>query len=230
MKTILLLYILLALPASAQDYQPLTPGNFWTYLLDDGTHQVRVVGEMVSLFGNMVFPLGHPEMDSYQNLVNYWSTGPDGDLLLWGWSRGNGGYYYLPPIVLVDSPLALGKSWSTTVDVYAVSDSSFVSADEFSFAVYDHADITVPAGTFESWGVGYGTSSKKNFIEGRYNLMGEEIGAEVSAGTGDVESWYAEGVGLVQHNLSTVHRLEDYSGRLVANKATTWGGIKAIFR
>ena len=222
---ILLLALPLALPAAAQDYHPLAPGNFWSYLLDDGMHELRVVGELVPVFGNMVYPIGHPYLDPFKGLVNYWSTEPDGDLLLWGWSRGTFGFLYQPPIVVVDSPLVVGKSWSTTVDLYAVTDSSFVETREFPYVVYDHANITVPAGIFDSWGVGYGPSSSKALFDGRYNLMGEAIGSR----SGNVERWYAEGVGVVEEYLSDVYWLETFTDHPVASEATTWGSVKALF-
>lgn len=220
------LILLIALPAASQDYLPLEPGNFWSYLLDDGSHELRVVGEMVPVFGNMVYPIGHPFLDPFQNLVNYWSTGPDGDLLLWGWSRGTFGYLYQPPIVVVDSPLSLGKEWSTTAGLYAVTDSSYVQTGEFPFIVCDHADINVPAGAFDSWGVGYGPPPAKTLFDGRYNVMGEEIGAK----TGEVERWYAEDVGVVEEYLTEVYQLETFTGHPVATETSTWGGIKALFR
>lgn len=227
MKSILIIFLslLLPLPAAAQDYHPLVPGYFWSYLRDDGMHEMMIVGDMVPVFGNMVYPIGHPGLDPFQNLVNYWSTGPDGDLLLWGWSRGTFGYLYQPPIVVLDSPLVMGKSWSTTVDLYAVTDSSYVETREFPYAVYDHANITVPAGSFDSWGVGYGPSSSKTMYDGRYNLMGEAVGLKSEG----VERWYAEGVGVVEEYLFQVYRLETYFDHPVASEATTWGSVKALY-
>lgn len=232
MKTILLVLLsfLLVLPASAQDYMPLSPGNFWSYTGDNGWGDVRIVGEMVPLSGSMVYPIGHPDLDPFLNLVNYWSTGPDGDLLLWGWSRGTFGYLYQPPIVVADSPLAVGKEWTTTVDLYAVTDSSYVETREFPYVVYDHADIEVPAGIFDCWGVGYGPSTTKVLFDGRYNIMGEDVGSEIYAGAGDVERWYAEDVGIVEEYVWTVLKLETYTSHPVAIEAATWDGVKALFR
>lgn len=226
-SAMLLLVLLVAIPASAQDYLPLEEGYFWSYTISNSAFdELRVVGEPINLLGEMVYPIGHPGFDPFQNLVNYWSIGPDGDLLLHGWSRGTFGYFYQPPVVLLDSPLEVGKTWSSTVDFYTCTDTTYVETHDLSYMVHDRADITVPAGTFDCFGVGDLEDPTRGLLGGRYSISGEEIGSK----TGPVASWWAQNVGVVEEYLSDVYQLQDYTDHEVPAESSTWGGVKALFR
>ena len=208
------LVVMLSAPVTAQDYQPLAPGNFWSYRLDDGSQELRVVGEMVPMFGTMVYPIAYQISNANPTLVNYWSTGPDGDLLLWGWSRGPFGYLYQPPITAVDSPLSLGKTWTNSdVQLYALPDTLPHLVMDFDYQVLENTLLTVPAGAFDSFGVGDPPPPKSILFDGRFNLLGEAVGLK----TGEDVRWYAADVGVVEEYMDAVYQLETYTDHPISS-------------
>ncbi len=107
-------------PVAGQDYLPLETGDFWSYIADDGVKEMRIVGEQVPIFQGTPYGIEHTISANNQGLVNYWTSGSDGDVLLWGFFRDGWGRLYQPPISMVDAPLAVGNSWTTTVDIYSL--------------------------------------------------------------------------------------------------------------
>ena len=63
MKTIIacVLTLILTVPAAAEDYLPLATGNFWSYSVEDGTVEMRVVDEPVTIFDTPTFPIVYTE-------------------------------------------------------------------------------------------------------------------------------------------------------------------------
>ena len=221
-----LLLIGFAVPAAAEEYLPLETGNFWSYVAEGGYQEMRVVGTQVPVFQGNPYPIEYTISPSNQGLVNFWTSGDDGDVLLWGFFRSSWGYLYDPPIRMVDAPLAVGKSWSTTVDVYALPDTVFFQTREFTFMVHEAPDLEVPAGVFPTFGIGSPDPGKNSILGGGYTLWGETRSNKAAT----VDSWYSLGVGIVQDNLDHLFQLETYTDHPVGIEVTSWGAVKALYR
>ncbi|MBU2502114.1 hypothetical protein KJ682_12360 [bacterium] len=230
MKTCLIITmaLLTALPCLGQGYLPLQPGNFWNYRLDDGDLETRIVGEMTDFQGRQVYPIAHPVSPENSDLVNFWTPGPDGGVLLHGWTRGFVGAFYDPPITWVDSPLWLGKTWTQQVDFYILPTMAFYGTWTFGYRVEEEGIRTVPAGDFPCFGLRESSSGPlKSLFDERYDVRGRVVGAKDAA---LVDSWISLGVGVVEDDLDQVYRLETYTDRPVPATAATWGAVKALFR
>jgi hypothetical protein len=89
MKTtiVCILTLILVGPASGEDYLPLATGNFWSYFVVDGPVEMRVVGEQVPINDVQTFPIEYTMSPDNEGLINYWTSEPDGGVLLWGFWR-----------------------------------------------------------------------------------------------------------------------------------------------
>jgi hypothetical protein len=228
MKSLVVLVLLLicAAPAAAEDYLPLETGNFWSYVTQNGDHEMRVVAGQVPILQGTPYAIEYLISPNDQGLVNYWSLGPDGDVLLWGFFRDGWGYVYQPPVVLVDAPLVVGKNWSTTLDVISLPDTTYITTAEFQYVAAEAQDVTVPAGTFSSFGIDSPDPDTKSLLDGRYTLWGTKVNDKANAEL----TWYSLGVGIVQEKFSDLLMLETYTDQPVATEVTTWGGVKALYR
>ena len=213
-------------PVSGQEYLPLETGNFWSYVTDVGGEEMRVVGEQIPIFQGTPFGIEHPISDNNQGLVNYWTSGTDGDVLLWGFFRDGWGRLYQPPISMVDAPLAVGKSWTTTVDIYSLPDTIFMETADISYIVQEAPELTVPAGVFPTYGIGTLTPVSTTVSTGRYTLWGEIM---MDKEVGNL-SWYSLDVGIVQEDFGSIYKLETYTDHPVAVVVSSWGAVKALYR
>jgi hypothetical protein len=229
MKPIILciLILLTAGPVTAEDYQPLATGNFWSYVAESGVEETRVVGEPVPIFQDNPYPLEYTIGDpDNQGLINFWTSESDGGVLLWGFERQTWGILYQPPIRMVDAPLYVGKTWTVTADLYSLPDTVFYQTMEFSFMVHEDPELTVPAGEFPTFGIGDQAPATLALLGGRYNLMGEITTNKDSF----VNRWYSLGVGLVQEHLDEIYQLETWTDDPVGVEASSWGAVKALYR
>lgn len=228
MKFIIVCFLACSIVGSAagQEYLPLETGNFWSYVADDGAKEMRVVGDQVPVFQGNPYGIEYTISPNNQGLVNYWTSGPDGDVLLWGFFREGWGYLYQPPILMVDAPLSVSKTWTTTTDMYTLPGTIFEQTADFAFMVREAPELTVPAGVFPTYGIGFPDPGAKTFLNGRYTLWGE-LRTDKDAG---VDSWYSLDVGIVQDNLDRFYKLETYTDHPVAVVASTWGSVKALYR
>lgn len=99
------LILLLVGPVAAEDYLPLETGNFWNYVAGDGATQMQVVGEPLPVFQGNPYPIVYSGSTDNEGLVNFWTSEPDGGVLLWGFFRQTWGRLYQPPIRMVAPPL-----------------------------------------------------------------------------------------------------------------------------
>ena len=230
MKTIIVCIITLLLIGTAigEDYQPLATGNFWSYLIDDGPLEMRVVGEPVPIHENQTYPIHHTISPENLGLINYWTSEEDGGVLLWGFWRDTWGFLYQPAIQVVDAPLYVGKTWSNTVDIYALPDTTFYMTIELSYTVHEDPELTVPAGAFPTFGIGepQPDPGAKTFLDGRFTFSGE-----IKSDKRDlVDRWYSLGVGVVQEDLGSIYQLRTYTDHPVPVESSTWGSVKALYR
>jgi len=230
MKTIILCILTLCLvgTASGEDYQPLATGNFWSYFIDDGPVEMRLVGEQVPIFDSQTYPIEYTMSPNDPGLINYWTSEDDGGVLLWGFWRQTWGILYDPPIITVDAPLYVGKTWTSTVDLYALPDTTFYMTMEFTFTAHEDPVLTVPAGEFATFGIGSPDPGPgaKTFLDGRYTLSGEAKTDQRY----QVDRWYSLGVGVVQEYLGSIYQLRTYTDHPVAVESSSWGAVKALYR
>jgi hypothetical protein len=204
----------------------LATGNFWSYIAEGGFQETKVVIGQVPIFQGSPFAIEYTLSDANQGLVNYWTAGPDGDVLLWGFFREGWGYLYQPPVRMADAPLELGKSWTTSVNFFSLPDTIPVQAADLTFTVFEDQALTVPAGVFPSFGIGIPDPVAKNLTDGRHTLWGEVITDK----SGSIENWYSLGVGMVQYSSGGLFQLETYTDRPVEVKVSSWGSVKALYR
>ena len=223
-----ILIIFLASPVTAEDYLPLETGNFWSYITESGAEETLVVGEPVPIFQDYPYPIEYTTGEGGNlGLINFWTSESDGGVLLWGFSRPTWGYLYQPPIRMVDAPLYVGKTWSTTVDMYDLPDTTFFQTATFTFEVFEDPELTLPAGTFPTFGIGDQEPGALSILDGRYTPWGEvttrnDRGASV---------WYSLGVGLVQYDgFAGLWQLETWTDDPVGVEVSSWGAVKALYR
>jgi hypothetical protein len=223
----LLLSLPAAAPAGVPEYFPLQISNEWSYATPSGETEVRTVSGTTSIWGHEVFVI---QYDSVTNagLENYWSLGTDGDVFLHGAYRSveNFGLLFDPPIRFLDAPLSLGRNWSQEVRVFFLPDTTGGDTTTFHFTVYEAGPQNVPAGTFDSFGLGQGPFEPALSSLGPYTLTGEL--RESPAGS-NATDWFSDGIGVVRYRSSGDFRLTSYSLPTLA-RSRTWGAIKATYR
>lgn len=229
MKKLLVVMALTLVAAScpAQNYLPLEPGNFWSYLLDSGLLETRVVGEEIPFHGRLTYPIAYVVSPSNQGLVNYWSAAPGGGVLLHGFTRAVMGAFYEPPLLFVDGTLEVGQTWTQQADFYILPSGAYYGRWDFGAEVLAHETRTVPAGDFACFGLrNFFYGPPKSPFGGTYDVCGQ-----VAAGKSDlVEYWVSQGVGVVEEQVDGAYRLAGYTGHPVATSSMSWGAVKALFR
>lgn len=229
MKTLpmILACLLAATTCPAQHYLPLATGNFWTYRLDYGPLETRVVGQPVEFHGRTTYPIEYVVSPANEGLVNYWSLAPGGGVQLHGFTRPTLGVWYEPPLLWVEGELAVGQTWTQQSDFYIMPSGAWYGRWEFGTEVLAEERLTVPAGDFLSFGLrNFANGPPKAMFGGAYDLSGQ-----VAAGKSDlVEYWVSRDVGIVQEQVDGTYRLEGYFGPPVAVSSLSWGAVKALFR
>lgn len=226
----LLLILIFAMPATtglAQTYMPLASGNYWTYRLDNGLSETRVVGAPVEFHGRTTFPIEYVVSSANQGLVNYWSLAPGGGVQLHGFTRPTLGVWYEPPLLWVKGELAVGQTWTQQSDFYIAPSGAWYGRWEFGAEVLAEESLTVPVGDFLCFGLrSFANGPPKAMFDGAYDL-----GGQVAGGKNDsVEYWVSRDVGIVQEQVDGTYRLEGYFGPPVAVSSLSWGAVKALFR
>ncbi|MBD3221068.1 hypothetical protein GF314_07465 [bacterium] len=207
---------ILAQPAATQNYFPLETDLTWTYT-DGGT------GELVStslgpadLGGLTVFELRHVETGSNaQEYHNYWTRDDGGDTWLHGaWNADGFAAIYDPPILYIDTPLALGNTWTTEFGWNG-------SLYEVTYQVLEEGETTVPLGVLYAYGIG--AVEPPALREDRtHDVMGRRL----DSGSREASRWYTEDIGEIRG--SDGYELVTYSGS-TATETASWSGIKALF-
>jgi len=221
------LIVVLPLAAAADPaYLPLVPGNAWTYDGVGGEHEMLTVTGTTQLLGETVIVIEYSESTENEGLENYWTIGAGGDVLLWGFFRveaGGWGYAYSPPLILIDAPFELGKSWACTTmfhdlpgEVPAFED---VRAYEFAW----EGPLTVPAGTFASVGVGELPGPTLSVGGRSFSADGRVLNRQVES-----SRWYSDGIGPVQYDATDLYQRSEYG--LSPVESLSWSSIKALYQ
>jgi hypothetical protein len=218
------------------DYHPLQIGSHWQYFSTYwGDESMTIVGDQLILGVTTRVRL---QSEPDQVWENFWSKDSSGDLFLHGAVNFTDPFAvaYSPPIKMVAAPLYLGKTWVTTGIRPCDFDGTPWEGDPFDYPlrVYSEGALTVPAGAFYSYGVGYdvGTGLLLTTHQGTFDIFGRHLGnAQLTAD--NAAEWYSDGIGVVQ---SCVFLDRQYASRLVAyqlpsvaTEATTWGRVKTNF-
>jgi hypothetical protein len=216
-------------PARADDFLPLAVGNFWEYVDEDGDVEIQVVVGTAEIWGTEVHVVEFQESPVDEGLLDFWTSGPDGNVCLWGFWRDDAGWglLYDPPVRFVDAPLSLGKEWENTFDAYGLPDTLLVGTSHLSLVVTEEGDLTVPAGVFHSFGIATDEGEGPGPVPGDYTILGRRRAAD---GVRDASQWWwSDGVGQVQYGASGLFQLSSYFMTTPA-QPLSWTRIKAVYR
>jgi hypothetical protein len=216
----------LATPAMCygQEYLPLDLANTWEYEGSLEGHERKTVVGTIDIWGMSARVIEYTESTHNTGLQNYWTIESDRDILLWGFYRAveGFGWLYNPAIRTLDAPLFVGKTWSSTVQIYSLPDTVLVGTFTFSFEVYEEGTISVPAGNFQAFGIG----TRPPLPAHGYSLSGAATRSESG---GSPDDWYSEGVGPVRYITDQRYDLLSFDQTTPVLPAT-WGSIKGQFR
>ncbi len=226
------LYLLLAAPAFAVSYMPLATGMTWDYTSPSaGPHNMMMCGTRV--VHGVVTSVRH-QSEAAQVYENYWSDDADGTLYLHGaWNVTHDfKAVYVPPIVFLQPPLAVGRTWANP-HIQVEDFEGNPAGDPFSYpmAVFEDVVLTVPAGSFHCYGVGFDAGG---FTARAGTMTFTATGRRIDAGTtpasvGSATDWFSEGVGEVRFaGGADVYDLVGW-GAPTDTRPATWGAIKALF-
>ena len=213
------------LAVAQESYLPLAEGNTWSYLGLGGERESTVISGQTEIFGYDVWVMEYFDSDHNEELENYWTSDETGDVYLWGAWRG-WGQVYDPPIKMVDAPLEVGKTWSTTFDRYSLPDLEFVRTETIHFEVQEAGVIAVPAGDFEAFNIIDAGDGGVEYAGAVYNVLGERLQPNQRV----VDSWWSLGVGEIQYVSSDTYQLTSFEVGPVATEHRTWSGVKVLFQ
>jgi len=226
---------------SGTTYQPLDVGSVWQYTDDlDDIRTDTVVGhrailgvETVVLQSVFVAPDEAPQVSE-----TFWTTNGEGDLFLHGGVNyaHQSETAYSPPVLVLDAPLESGKSWVTQgIQPYDLDGNPLGWGPfDYGYMVYSVGNVTVPAGTFYAYGVGFYLG--RALPCGRDELAHDVLVGLARSGTDSVfreaTDWYAEEVGLVQRasQMSPERTMRLTAWQPSPVRDVGWGRIKALFR
>jgi hypothetical protein len=225
--TALTVTIALLIPAGAvaEQYLPLSIGNQWSYQGVAGLSERQVVTGTRTVWGTETYVISRLESSSNEGLENYWTTGADGDVNLWGFYRSLDGWgvLYDPAIRWVDAPLYVGKVWSTTVDWYRLPEMTLGGTFTIVMSDWEESILVVPAGSFPVAGIGEGPYDGPR--EG-FTLAGLAIPASPLR---EAAEWYGLSVGLVQYQADDLYQLVSFEVPTPVVEST-WSKVKALYR
>ena len=229
---VVLTALLVAMPATTRGepvYFPLDQGMFWSYEAGTGEMETMTITGTRELLGSPTTVRYYTESTSNDSLENYWTTEPDGDVLLWGFYRtedGGWGWGYDPPIRMLDAPLFVGKTWSCTTDVYSMPSGSPRTSWAFEFTVTWEGVVSVPAGVFPSFAIGY--EDTLDYDEPFHSRDGYLPDGRAAVSRPDPREWYSDGVGLTQYDYGALYELVRYG--MTPVEAGSWSRVKALYR
>jgi hypothetical protein len=224
--------------AGLKNYLPLHIGLRWDYDNGQGsTMRSTVQGPMTILGRETTVILHELTGPAAQDLRNFWSVDAESNLYLHGAENLSGGFVavYDPPILWLDAPLFVGKSWTTSTKVYYDFAGTYPGDPiQVPLAVGEEVDLTVPAGTYHCFGTGSPVVLEALTASdgGRYDLLGLRYETEI-AGRAEVDynGWYADGVGQVRDVFPSygIFDMTSWNGP-VLTLCRSWGGIKSLYR
>ncbi len=203
-------------PAIAADHFPLTDGLVRTYRYyhqqGNGLYTTRMDG--VTVIGSDTVQVYRYVDGPYRNRVEYWSENSEHDKFLHGYDiTGYGGYSYrfAPPILQIDEPLFVGKTW-TSISVVNGEETAYLG-----FEVTGEYETVTGVGTFQAFSI-YGAGVS---IDNKIATPAEYVR----------DRRFADGMGMVyfwdQYN-NRYEFLKSFGPTPV--NAVTWGRLKSLYR
>ena len=225
---VLLSLVWLHSESSAQEYQPLTIGNQWTYQGSLGAQDGKRVSRTFRLWGTDVSVMHYENTTENDGLENYWTADVQGTVHLWGFYRSveGLGFLYRPAIEVVQGPLYVGKEWTQHFESYSLPDTIPGGSFIVVYHVYEETDLTVPAGTFHVFGIG---SSIRSPLPGGFPQATALTGEHRALQDGSPTDWWANHVGEVQYLGDQMFQLVTFEPPTPV-RLITWGVIKALYR
>lgn len=217
----------------AASWMPLTIGNTWEYQGDAGGHQVETITGFSAVRGRGV-AVKHYAEGADAGLENYWLLAADGSVLLAGfYSPAAGfGYAYEPPIRFLPVPPVVGQQPLQLVTVHDIVTDAVVSTPTLRYDVTEATLLTLPAGTFSTFGVGQmytlpgpgADSGVRMTLDGRIvRTPSKSIYYWVTS------DWFAEGTGIVQYDTGELFQLVAFD-HPTPTAQSSWGALKRLYR
>ena len=222
------LALLAPAPAShAQTWLPLDDGFFWSYA-GSFAAETRTVEGAVVVLGEPAKSILFSPSSSNEGLRNFWSTAADGDVLLHGFvNPAIGGWGYDPPIVMLDAPLFVGKTWQQTTHGRDLVTGDLLFTFDIAFQVVEEVVLAVPAGSFDAFGIGQIAPREfTNAAGAAFGLDGVRI---TEARRGTASEYYSQNVGIVRDLADDTYDLLAY-GSPTAVESLSWAGVKDLYR
>jgi hypothetical protein len=226
--------LLVPVRARAADWLPLSVGNRWEYRGVGGTHQVETITGQTTVRGRTVAVKYYAEgVDA--GLENYWYLDPDGSVRLAGFKNPSAGlaYAYEPPVRILHAPPVVGIiDLPSGIDVHDLVTDALLFTTFFSYDVAEHVSLTLPAGTFDSWGVGQVIALPSPGLKSgvRLGIDGRTLASSgASIYSLEETDWYSLGTGDVQYLSSELMQLVAF-GRPTPVLASSWGKLKRLYR
>lgn len=222
--------ILLALPvaAPAQDYLPLGPGSYWHYAGDAGDAFTRTVTGTLEMAGETVSVVSS-DYGPDESLEQYWTSQAGGDVLFWGFYVGleDWGILYVPPLLVVHPPLAVGQRWSVVAESFEIPGNQSAGPLVGERVVLSAGLEIVPAGEFFAYALAWDfplEGGRSPLLRGR-DLYGRSLarGRELSW-----PEYWSQGVGIIREETTQIWRLTDFDGP-TASGARSWSALKALY-
>jgi len=207
-------------------YLPLSDGCTWSYAGPSGETETMTVVGAGQVMGATVQIIDYGPSTHNDPLQNYWTSGVDGDIFLWGFFRDEDrgwGLAYQPPLLLVDGPLFVGKTWACTTLVYSLPDEVPAGPAIYEFTVTWEGMLSVPAGEFPSIAIGFADPLDPPALRSGFGLDGRATDSRV-----DPDRWYSDGVGEVQYDAETLYQLVSFG--ITPVQGQSWTRIKQLYR
>ena len=222
--------------ASGADWLPMKLGNEWTYVDTGDEPHTETFTQIGHVRGRRVFVreyIGGPD----DGLLNFWLKDADGGLLLAGYYKPlyPFGLVYEPPVKIFPGVPAVGVQYSTHVYAISVPDNAPYAEFDVYMAVQSQVTLNVLAGTFTCFGVGQVAPPALSFAAAPGVMLGldgrviDDFGQMLDNSPESATEWYADGVGLVQYNSSTLFQLSTANLPTPATRSS-WGHIKQLYK
>jgi hypothetical protein len=153
----------------------------------------------------------------------------EGDVFVHGATRYDGlQLIYDPPILVLDAPLVVGKTWQSVAVVYGDLEGVVPTGDTLTvgYEVSSAGDRTVPAG---SW---FGYAIREALLSGGI----ENVSHTVAGSPRKVESqplfenWFVQDVGEIEIQTDEVFKLAVINLPPTTVAAMSWSAIKSLYR
>jgi len=224
---VVLAVVLSASPTLADPvYLPLGIGNTWSYEGSGDESETMTVVGTAEVLGEVVYVIDYSASSQNEPLENYWTLGPDGDVLLWGFFRdedGGWGLAYDPPIRWVEVPAFVGATWACTTQIYSLPGEIPEDVVVFEFTVTWEGMLSPPAGSFQAVAIGFADPSQRGRTAPGYSVDGRAL-----TGRAEPNRWLSDAVGLVQYDATELYELVSYGTTPV--EVATWTRVKMLYR